>query len=550
MKTLLIGINAKYIHPTMAIYQLKYNTSHQCSIKEYTIKEGINTIFENIKSLITSENFKAIGFSCYLWNIEMVIEITKMIKQIFPNIIIILGGPEVSYEAEYFLNFDFIDYIISSEGEESFNLLLDFLENKISINNVPNLYYKHNTQIQYTFNKLPNLDNTVLATLHVEDKVNRIIYVESSRGCPYNCSYCVASLEKRVRFFNREEVFRILKELMLAKVKTIKFLDRTFNANEKYMLDILDFIEENNICSIFQFEIVIEKMSDVAIERILNLKNSHLRFEIGIQSTNALTNEAVGRHQNFEKLRENTFKLNKAKHVDLHLDLIAGLPYEDLQCFKNSFNEAFLLQGKELQLGFLKFLRGTKMMDYIEEHGYIYDKKPPYEIIENKYITNSELQYIHKIEHALDLYYNNSTKFNRQRFKKSFEFLFDNNLITNPWEFFDDLSKIETNSKQLKDLFINFDNYFKEKDFYNLIHYYIIQDYLENFLVKPSIWWGKNNLISQYQDLIIERIPSLNKNILFNYCIVVENKEYIYIIKYYDYKYETYELKKRISVRT
>lgn len=547
MKTLLIGINAKYIHPTMAIYQLKYNTSHQCSIKEYTIKEGINTIFENIKSLITSENFKVIGFSCYLWNIEMVIEISKMIKQIFPNIIIILGGPEVSYEAEYFLNFDFIDYIISSEGEESFNLLLDFLENKISINNVPNLYYKHTTQIQYTFNKLPNLDNTVLATLHVEDKVNRIIYVESSRGCPYNCSYCVASLEKRVRFFNREEVFRILKELMLSKVKTIKFLDRTFNANEKYMLDILDFIEENNICSIFQFEIVIEKMSDVAIERILNLKNSHLRFEIGIQSTNALTNEAVGRHQNFEKLRENTFKLNKAKHVDLHLDLIAGLPYEDLQCFKNSFNEAFLLQGKELQLGFLKFLRGTKMMDYIEEHGYIYDKKPPYEIIENKYITNSELQYIHKIEHALDLYYNNSTKFNRQRFKKSFEFLFDNNLITNPWEFFDDLSKIETNSKQLKDLFINFDNYFKEKDFYNLIHYYIIQDYLENFLVKPSIWWGKNNLISQYQDLIIECIPSLNKNILFNYCIVVENKEYIYIIKYYDYKYETYELKKRIS---
>ena len=148
------------------------------------------------------------------------------------------------------------------------------------------------------------------------------------------------------------------------------------------MLDILDFIEKYNICSVFQFEIVIEKMSDETINRILNLKNSHLRFEIGIQSTNNLTNEAVGRHQNFDKLREKTFKLNHCNHVDLHLDLIAGLPYEDISSFKRSFNEAFLLEGKELQLGFLKFLRGTKMMDYINEHEYIYDLNPPYEIID------------------------------------------------------------------------------------------------------------------------------------------------------------------------
>ena len=324
---------------------------------------------------------------------------------------------------------------------------------------MPNLYYKNDANIlSYTFSSLPDLSKIKLSTLQIEDKINRIIYVESSRGCPYNCSYCVASLEKKVRFFNKEEVFKILKELMLSKVKTIKFLDRTFNANEKYMLEILDFIEEHNICSVFQFEIVIEKMSDETIERILSLNNSHLRFEIGIQSTNNLTNEAVGRHQNFEKLKEKTFKLNHCDHVDLHLDLIAGLPYEDITSFEKSFNEAFLLEGKELQLGFLKFLRGTKMMDYIIEHEYVYDKLPPYEIIRNKYLSVEDLNVIHVVENSLNYYYNNSTKDNRPRLKKAFNYLFKNKLITNPWNFFLDLANYIPNSKQLIDLFISFDS--------------------------------------------------------------------------------------------
>lgn len=546
MKVLLIGINAKYIHPTMSIYQLKYNTQYDCDIKEFTIKEGIQKIYSTIESLIFEHNYELIGFSCYLWNIEMIIELTSFIKRKFPKINVVLGGPEVCYEADYFFKNSHVDYIIFSEGEEAFDKLLNFLDNKITIEEVPNLYYKKNNLIKYTYNKLPDLNNIKLATLEIEDKVNRIIYVESSRGCPYNCSYCVASLEKRVRFFNKDEVFRVLKELMKSQVKTIKFLDRTFNANEKYMLDILDFIEEHNICSVFQFEIVIEKMSDLVIKHILNLKNVHLRFEIGIQSTNHLTNEAVGRHQNFEKLKENTFKLNKAPHIDLHLDLIAGLPYEDLNCFKNSFNEAFLLEGKELQLGFLKFLRGTKMMDFIEEHEYIYDKKAPYEIICNKYISSEELKYIHTIEHSLEYYYNNSTKYNRQRLKKSFQYLFDHNLITDPWSFFEELSQIEIKSNQLIDLFIGFDEYFKTKDYYEEIHFLIIQDYLENFLVKPTIWWGKNDLISTYQDIILDNISELNQHILFNYCIVVESLDLLYIIKYYDYKYQTYIIKKNL----
>lgn len=545
MKALLIGINAKYIHPTMSIYQLKYNTNYECDIKEFTIKEGIDKIYLSIKNLLLTNNYDLIGFSCYLWNIELICSLSKVIKQNFPNIKILLGGPEVCYEADYFFNILPIDYIIFSEGEESFECLLKYLDNLISIDKVPNLYYLSNEkELRYTYSSLPDLSKINLATLHVEDKVNRIIYVESSRGCPYNCSYCVASLEKRVRFFNKEEVFKILYELMLSKVKTIKFLDRTFNANEKYMLEILDFIEKHNICSVFQFEIVIEKMSDETINRILNLKNSHLRFEIGIQSTNNLTNEAVGRHQNFDKLREKTFKLNHCNHVDLHLDLIAGLPYEDISSFKRSFNEAFLLEGKELQLGFLKFLRGTKMMDYINEHEYIYDKKPSYEIIQNKYLSKEDLSLIHIIEDSLNYYYNNSTKDNRQRLKKSFTYLFNNKLIDNPWNFFFELSNYIPESKQLNDLFISFDNYFKDKDYYNEIHYFIIQDYLENYLVKPTIWWGKNNLISTYQELILNNIPSLNQHILFNYCVLVEDNNEIYVIKYYNYKHDIYIIKK------
>lgn len=545
MKALLIGINAKYIHPTMSIYQLKYNTNYHCDIKEFTIKEGIEKIYSTIENLIFENNYDILGFSCYLWNIELISSLTKIIKQKFPNVKLLLGGPEICYEADYFFQNLPIDYIIFSEGEVSFDYLLAYLEGQKNIQEVPNLYYKNDENIlSYTFSSLPDLSKIKLSTLQIEDKINRIIYVESSRGCPYNCSYCVASLEKKVRFFNKEEVFKILKELMLSKVKTIKFLDRTFNANEKYMLEILDFIEEHNICSVFQFEIVIEKMSDETIERILSLNNSHLRFEIGIQSTNNLTNEAVGRHQNFEKLKEKTFKLNHCDHVDLHLDLIAGLPYEDITSFEKSFNEAFLLEGKELQLGFLKFLRGTKMMDYIIEHEYVYDKLPPYEIIRNKYLSVEDLNVIHVVEDSLNYYYNNSTKDNRPRLKKAFNYLFKNKLITNPWNFFLDLANYIPNSKQLIDLFISFDSYFKNKPYYEIIHYLIIQDYLENYLVKPNIWWGKNNLISSYQDLILKNISDLNQHILFNYCIVVEGINDIYVIKYFNYKYDTYIIKK------
>ena len=395
MKALLIGINSKYIHPAMALYQLKANTNYHVDIVEYTIKQDNNLIVNDIINQINSNKYPLIGFSSYLWNIEKILFIAKVIKQKFPNIKILCGGPEVGYDAKYFLiNNKEIDYIISGEGEDSFNELLEYLDNKINLNDVSNLsYLENNVYVKNTF-KYPDLSKIKLATLDIPDLTNRIIYLESGRGCPYKCSYCTASLDNKVRFFPLENVLSIVKTLMEKKVKIVKFLDRTFNANMKYMIDILNFIDENNICTSFQFEIVVEKFNNEVINKISNLKNKFLRFEIGIQSTNDIVNEAVCRKQNMELLERNLLLLNNTGKVDLHVDLIAGLPYETKDSFITSFNRVFNYKAKELQLGFLKFLRGTALLDTVDEHEYKYSNVPPYEVIKNKYMSKEELDEI------------------------------------------------------------------------------------------------------------------------------------------------------------
>ena len=426
MKSLLIGINAKYIHPCLAIYQLKKNTTYECDILEFTIKETNSSIIDAITSHINNTKIDLIGFSCYLWNIEKILDITFFIKQNFPNIKILLGGPEVGFDEEYYLStYHQINYIITSDGENSHHELLEYLDGLRNINEVSNLRYLDNGN--YIENKisLPDLSKISLATLEVNDYKNRIVYLESGRGCPYKCSYCTASLDNKVRFFPLDEVINIVKILMEKEVKTVKFLDRTFNANMKYMIDILDFIDKNNRCTTFQFEIVVEKFNQKVIDKVASLKSKFLRFEIGIQSTNDIVIESVCRRQNMELLEKNLKLLQNTNMVDLHVDLIAGLPYETKEMFINSFNRVFSYKAKELQLGFLKFLRGTKMMDYIKEHEYIYDPKPPYEIIQNKYMSSSDLNEIHMVEEMLETYYNSS------KFKKTFNYLIDNNIVDN-----------------------------------------------------------------------------------------------------------------------
>ena len=539
MKALLIGINSKYIHPSVSLYQLRANTTYECDLIELTIKDSLDTIISKLNKFDLS-SYHIFACSCYLWNIDKYLELIPVLKTYNSSAKIVFGGPEVAYDANYFLSkFSYIDYILEGEGEISFHELLEYLDNKRPINDVSNLHYKEDNILKFTYAAHPDLNKISLATLDIKDYQNRIIYLESSRGCPYHCSYCTASLDNKVRYFPLEKVLNILYTLMINKTKVVKFLDRTFNANYEYMMQILDFIDMHNICTVFQFEVVGELVKEETINRIAKLKSKYLRFEIGIQSTNNIVNEAVCRRQNMDKLKKNIFLLNKTNKVDLHIDLIAGLPYETKESFINSFNEAFLLRGKELQLGFLKFLRGTKMLEMVDEHEYKYSNKAPYEIISNKYLSNEDLKEIEMVEKSLNRYYNSGI------LPKLFNHLLDNNLVSSYYEFFKGLYK-ELEHYQKDELFKILDDYLKLlfPENYDYLHHILLIDYLENFKVKPKIWWDYKKIENREElfNTICMKIPSLSLELLYRYSVVLIYKNEVFLIIYKDFNATSYKV--------
>lgn len=520
MKTLLIGINAKYIHPNLAIRLLKKNTKYDTDIKEFTIKESISDIID----YIISNKYEIIAFSCYIWNIEIIKEILNILKD--KNLKIILGGPEVSYNAYYYLENDLASYIIKNEGEEAFDMLLHYLHGNCSLDEVPNLYYKTG----YTFDKYVNIDNIKPAYDLLDDLYNKIVYFETSRGCPYKCGYCMASLDNKVRFF---DIDMLKKELLMLKQKgarVIKFLDRTFNANKKNFIDLIDFIIKNHADGqSYQFEITGDLLSEDVIHHInehapLNL----FRFEIGIQSTNIKTNLSVGRIQNNEKLFHNIKLIQDANVIDLHLDLIAGLPYEDFLSFENTFNEVIRLHPLELQLGFLKLLHGTCLKDEAGKYNYKYNQNAPYDIISNEFMSENDILEIHKTEEAFDIYYNSNIMKNTMRL------IVDN--VKSPFSFFHELGNICDKTLSLEGKFKLFDDFIKNLEIYPILHKNLIIDYLNYFKVKPKVWW-KTNITPKEKNKILRELFDIGKvNIelidLYKYSILVVLKD-SYIIGIY-----------------
>ena len=338
MKTLLLGINSKYIHPNIAIRLLKANCDFEVDLKEFNIKDKVETIYE----FIINNDYDVLGVSCYIWNIELVNVLLPLLRK--HNIKIILGGPEVSYNALFYLENNLCDFVIKNEGEEAFNLILHYLDGKVKLEDIPNLYHKNG----FTFDKLVDISKTKMAYHLLDDIQNKIIYIETSRGCPFHCGYCMASLDNKLRFFDIEEIKKEVLLLINKGGRVFKFLDRTFNANKKNFLSLIDFIilhhKENNS---FQFEITGDLLDDDVIRYINEKAPKNLfRFEIGIQSTNVKANKAVYRIQNNEKLFHNIKLIQDANIIDLHLDLIAGLPYEDYSSFRNTFNEVLSLRPK------------------------------------------------------------------------------------------------------------------------------------------------------------------------------------------------------------
>ncbi|MFY8128245.1 MAG: DUF4080 domain-containing protein, partial [Chitinophagaceae bacterium] len=403
MQVLLTTLNAKYIHLNLAI-RLLYDLNKDCGFlqwQEFTIKQNKDEI------ATYCANYDVVCFSCYIWNITQTLEVCTLIKSQNPQIKILLGGPEVSYDWHDVIAHDAVDYIITGEGEIPFQ---QFLQHFPSVELVPNLVYKkdggihyHQQQVQFDLENYTNrnpyqYDNPT-------DLYNKVCYVETSRGCPYKCEFCLASLDNKVRQLPIDTIKQQLLYLM-QHGRTIKFLDRTFNIKKDFTIDMFKFIlEHHQPHHIFQFEIT----ADIVHPDIIAFINEYVpkglfRFEIGIQTVNKESNLAVSRKQNFSKTAD---IINQLKDkIEMHLDLIVGLPLDYWEDTKYSFEEVFKLFPPELQLGFLKFLKGTPVREKYEQYQYEFDYLPPYQIIKSKFLSKEELHQITIIENALEIYWN------------------------------------------------------------------------------------------------------------------------------------------------
>lgn len=379
---LLTTLNAKYIHINLAI-RILYDLNHKrgnIDWKEFTIKLDFDEIATKCAK------YDIVCFSCYIWNISQTLEVCKRIKSISPNTKILLGGPEVSYEYDDVIAQDCVDYIIVGEGEIPFE---KFVEHYPTIENVPNLVYKKDGKI--IFNK----ENVTFDIQNLKGRnpyqyddpstlINRVCYIETSRGCPYKCEFCLASLDNKMRYLPMDTIKQNLLYLM-EHGKTIKFLDRTFNIKRDFTIELFQFIlDHHKPGNVFQFEIT----ADIVHPDIIKFINEKVppglfRFEIGIQTVNQESNREVSRKQNFEKTSNVIHQLKE--RIEMHLDLIVGLPLEFISDLKFSFESTFKLYPPELQLGFLKFLKGTPVREKYENYGYKFDPEPPYQIIESNF---------------------------------------------------------------------------------------------------------------------------------------------------------------------
>lgn len=415
MKILLTTLNSKYIHSALSLKYIYNNIADiegiSVLVKEYTINENLQDIFADI----FSDTYDLIAFSCYIWNIEYIIKLCNDIKIADNNVKILLGGPEVSYESyEFMSKYDFADFIIRDEGEVIFRKFIkSYISNK-NFSNIPSfLYRKDEKIIENTYE--PPIENLALIKgaydiFNKDDVKDKIVYYETSRGCSYNCAYCLSSITKKVRFFPYEKVISDIKKIVDAGAKQIKFVDRTFNFDKKRTIDIIKYLCSIDNGSInFHFEITAHILQDDLLDMLKNVRQGLFQFEIGVQSTNKLTIKSVNRVDNFDKIKEKVTKIKSFGNIHQHLDLIVGLPYEDITSLKKSFNDVMSLRPDNLQLGFLKVLKGSPIKSMTDEYSIKYRDYSPYEVISTKFITYKEIIMVKSMEEMLEDYYNSMT---------------------------------------------------------------------------------------------------------------------------------------------
>ena len=502
MKVLLTTINVSYIHQNLAIRTL-YHFNKNYKGLEY------RDFFMKLKDediINYCVKFDVLAFSCYIWNINRTLELIQQIKIIKSDIFILLGGPEVSFEYDELMENPAIDALIRGEGEYPFSAFLQYYP---QLEQIPSLVWRKNGQIQenpisslFDVAKLENINPYILDDK--SDLKNRITYIESSRGCPYTCSFCLAGLDNNLRFLPMEAVKRNLLFLM-QNGRIIKFLDRTFNANKAYTIELFQFILENySHENIFQFEIRADILHPEIVDFILkNVPKGLFRFEVGIQTVSHKANAASKRKQDFDRVRNIIQKLSDK--IEFHLDLIAGLAFDYWEDIKFSVDEVFKIHAAEIQLGFLKFLKGTSTRATASEHNYVYDTKAPYQIIESKYLSREELKKIHVVEHVLGVYWN------KKRSPRAFKYLSEKmsifDFMLQLGEFADGkLNFHKYNLLNLFDVLWNFVLKFYPKD--KILHQLVSFDFYMLSKVKPSARYLKE--LNQKEKLKIISEKHLN----------------------------------------
>ena len=407
MKVLLAAINAKYIHSNLGIYSLKtygekmlkeWGLAEQAeiSLAEYTINHQMEQILQDIYK----RKPDVIGFSCYIWNISYVKVILADIKKVLPDVKIWAGGPEVSYHGEAFLKEEpAVDLVMMGEGEITFAHFLKALLEGEDLKQVPGLMVR-NADGTFT-------DTFPYAFMDMKELEHRIIYYESSRGCPFSCAYCLSSIDKKLRFRSLDLVLPELEWFLQAKVPQVKFVDRTFNCKKSHAMAIWQYIRDHdNGVTNFHFEIAADLLDKDELDLLSTMRPGLVQLEIGVQSTNEKTLEAIRRKTDIEEIREITETINSWHNIHQHLDLIAGLPWEDLESFKKSFNDVYEMEPEQLQLGFLKVLKGSYMEELIPTCDLLYSAAPPYEVLCTKWLSYGDVLELKDIEEMTEVHYN------------------------------------------------------------------------------------------------------------------------------------------------
>ena len=546
-KIVLAGINSQYVHLNLAVRYLKKYVEANSDLKIEIYETNINNQVFNIIKDIYELNPDKIIFSTYIWNKEYVVEIVRELKKVLPNVEIILGGPEVSYKWEKFMaNMPEVDALLLGEGEK---VILNFLTKKDK--KALGVVYRENGEI--IFNGIePIIENLDIVPFPYEDweleDRTKIFYYESSRGCPFSCSYCLSSIDKTVRYYSLDRVKKDLKRFLDSPIKLLKFVDRTFNLKKERYMEIWKFLLENYREGItFHFEINANIFDDETLDFLEKVPKGYFQFEIGVQSINPETMVAIKRNNILDKLAHNVRRISR--NIHLHLDLIAGLPYETYDIFKDSFNYVYNLKPEMIQLGFLKLLKGTQMYDEVEKYQYKYYSKPPYEVFSNKFISFGELVKLKNLEKMLEYYYNS------EKFSYTCDFVIKNN-FDSAFTFFEKIADYYDKKEYLK---ISH----KEVALFNILYDFYVENNLKDLdifveflkydylaLGKPGSYpeWLKSNKNSELHNQLIKdsefkSVREGHKNSEleeFKYNIFTNKRENINI--FFNYKTKKHEI--------